>query len=247
MRGTVEPVLETTIEELRSTALAADDASGYFAAMYARVTDRVDAAIGEGRFGDGERMATFARTFADWYLGPRRGTRPQPRCWTAADDVAGDPRLLIVQHLLLGINAHVNHDLPQVVVELADAGASLDELRPDFDAINDLLAETQPDILRDLGRVAGWTQLAVAWGGGRVFDFSLERARDQAWQAAVRLHALDPATRAIDAGELDSLVSVIAHLVADRRPPVSWLLKVPRWLEPNDPTTVTRRLLGHLA
>ncbi len=240
-------MLESTIDELRSTALAADDASGYFAAMYARVTDRVQTAIGEGRFGDGARMATFARTFADWYLGPRSGVRPQPACWRAADDVAGDRQLLIVQHLLLGINAHVNHDLPQVVVELADAGASLDGLRPDFDAINDLLAETQPDILRDLGRVAGWTQLAVAWGGGRMFGFSLDRARDQAWQSAVRLHALDQQTRVVDAAELDSLVSVVAYVVANRRAPVSWLLRVPRWLEPDDPTAVTRLLLGHLA
>ena len=30
---------------------------------------------------------------------------------------------MIVQHLLLGINAHVNHDLPQVVVERAPRAA----------------------------------------------------------------------------------------------------------------------------
>ena len=101
-----------------------------------------------------------------------------------------------MQHLLLGVNAHVNHDLPQVVVELADAGASLDELRPDFDAINDLLAATQPDILRDLRHVSAWTQLALWLGGGRAFNFSLDRARDQAWQTAVRLRPLDHDGRA---------------------------------------------------
>jgi hypothetical protein len=240
-------MLASTIEKLRSEALASDDAGGYFAAMYARVTDRVQTAIGEGRFDDGERMATFARTFADWYLGPRAGTRPRPACWRAADDVAGERRLLIVQHLLLGINAHVNHDLPQVVVELADAGATLDDLRPDFDAINQILAETQPDILRDLGRVAGWTQVAAAWGGGRVFAFSLDRARDQAWRSAVRLHGLDGTERAADVAELDRLVSVLAYLIAHRGAPVAWLLAVLRSLEPDDPREVTRRLLGHLA
>jgi hypothetical protein len=243
----VRGVLEPTIERLRASALAADDAGGFFAAMYARVTDRVRAAIADGRFGDGERMATFARAFADWYLGPRDGTRPRPACWAAADAVAGDRRLLIVQHLLLGINAHVNHDLPQVVVELADDGTSLDALRPDFDAINDLLAETQPEILRDLGRVSGWTQLAAAWGGGRVFNFSLERARDQAWRSAERLHRLDDAARAVDVAELDRLVCVLAHLVTRPSARVSWLLTIPRVLEPDDPRVVTTRLLGHLA
>ena len=34
-------VLAGTIEALRSVALSSDDASGHFAAMYARVTDKV--------------------------------------------------------------------------------------------------------------------------------------------------------------------------------------------------------------
>ncbi len=240
-------MLASTIESLRAAALDAGDAGGFFAAMYARVTDRVQAAITDGRFGDGERMARFTSTFADWYLGPRDGSRPRPACWKAADDVSGDRRLLIVQHLLLGINAHVNHDLPQVVVELADGEASLDVLRPDFDAINDILAETQPDVLRDLGRVAGWTQLAVSRGGGRVFNFSLGRARSQAWQTAQRIHRLDDSERAGEVAELDRLVSVLAHLITRPSAPVAWLLAMPRWLEDDDPRVVTSQLLGHLA
>ena len=240
-------MLGPTIERLRAEAREADDASGFFAAMYARVTDRVQAAITDGRFGDGETMARFTRTFADWYLGPRDGSRARPACWMAADDVSGDRRLLIVQHLLLGINAHVNHDLPQVVVELAGGEASLDVLRPDFDAINDILAETQPDVLRDLGRVAGWTQLAVSQGGGRVFNFSLGRARAQAWQTAHRIHRLDDAERVSETAELDRLVSVLAHLITRPSAPAAWLLAIPRWLEDDDPREVTSHLLGHLA
>ena len=230
-------MLEATIERLRSEALSADDANGYFAAMYARVTERVQTGISAGRFRDGERMARFARTFADWYLGPRDHTRPRPSCWTAAEDVAGDPRLLIAQHLFLGVNAHVNHDLPQVVVELAGAEESL----------NDILAETQPDILRDLGRVSGWTQVAAAWGGGRVFNFSLDRARAQAWRSAERLYGLDDPARGRDVAELDRLVSVLAYVITLPRAPVSWILPIPRWFEPDDPRVVTSRLLGHLA
>lgn len=240
-------MLEPTIERLRGAALDADDAEGFFAAMYARVTDRVRTAIAAGRFGDGDAMERFARTFADWYLGPRAGDRPVPGCWRAATDVAADRRLLIVQHLLLGINAHVNHDLPQVVVELAGNEPSIDHLRADFDAINTILAETQPDILRDLGRVSGWTQIAVSRGGGSAFNFSLRRARDQAWQCAERIHALAGPARRDHLAELDRLVCVLAHLITRPGPPVSWLLPLPRWLEHDDPRVVTRRLLGHLA
>lgn len=239
-------MLSETTEALRSAALAAGDARGYFAAMYARVTDRVDLEIARGRFDDGERMGRFARAFADWYLGPIANTRPMPASWQAAYDVADDGGLLVVQHLLLGINAHVNHDLPQVVVELSEGDDSPDALRPDFDAINDVLAEVQPAVLRDLGRVSGLTQLAALRGGSQLFSFSLERARAQAWSTAVRLHGESEADRRDDAANLDRVVTAIAYLVSKPAPPLSWLLPIARWLEVSDAREVTRRLLGPL-
>jgi hypothetical protein len=232
---------------LRTVALDAADASGYFPAMYARVTDRIRTAAGEGRFDDGGGMARFAEAFADWYLRPKAGTTPIPHCWQASWDVAGDHRLLIVQHLLVGINAHVNHDLPQVVVQLATGRNDLNGMRADFDAVNDVLAETMPDVLRDLGRVSAWVNIAAARGGDRLFRFSLEAARDQAWRAAVRLDRLDGAARAADVAEIDRLVSVLAYLVTHPRRPVNWAVRVGRRLEDDDAQRVTRDLLGQLA
>lgn len=240
-------MLEATIEELRAVALTADDASGYFPAMYARVTDRIRVAADEGRFGDGDGMARFAGAFAGWYLRPRAGTPPIPGCWQASWDVAGDARLLIVQHLLLGINAHVNHDLAQVVVELADERGELGAMRGDFDAVNDVLAATMPDVLRDLGRVSSWVNLLAARGGGRSFHFSLEVARAQAWRAAERLYRLDADRRRADVAELDRLVRVLAYLITRPGRPVRWLVPIGRRLESDDPAQVTRSLLAHLA
>ena len=186
-------MLTATIDELRSVALAADDASGYFPAMYARITREVETAAAAGRFVDAQRMEAFARAFAGWYPGLRHDHARVPGCWQAAFDVAGDRQLMIVQHLLLGINAHVNHDLPQVVVAMAPRGADLADLRPDFDAVNDILAESLPMVLRSLGTVSRWVNTAAVLGGGRLFDFSLQVARRRAWEAAVRMHALDDA------------------------------------------------------
>ena len=106
-------MLGSTVEQLRTLALAADDASGHFPAMYARVTRAVDEAIAAGRFGDGTPDGTVREAFAAWYLRavnpptPAAGAAPVPpvpKCWRAAFDVAGDGRLLIVQQLLLGMN-----------------------------------------------------------------------------------------------------------------------------------------------
>ncbi len=245
--ATFEPMLEDTIDALRAVALDAVDASGYFPAMYARVTDRIRSAASDGRFGDGDGMARFAEAFAGWYLRPRAGAAPVPGCWQACWDVADDRRILIVQHLLAGINAHVNHDLPQVVVQLAAERNDLNGMRADFDAVNDVLSETMPDVLRDLGRVSAWVNIAAARGGGRVFHFSLEAARAQAWRAAVRLDRLDGTARAADVAEIDRLVSILAYLVTHPGRPATWAVRAGRWLEENDPQRVTRDLLGHLA
>jgi Family of unknown function (DUF5995) len=239
------PSIRATADQLRSAALASTDAAGYFAAMYALVTDHIATSIENGRFEDGERMDRFATTFAAYYTRAREAEGQRPRCWQACWDVATDADLLIVQHLLLGINAHVNYDLALAVVEVAGPGGDLAQVRGDFDAVNDVLAETYDDVLRSLDRVSRWANLAATAGGGRLFNFSLRAARRQAWGAAERIHALDDEEeRAAYVAELDRLVSVLAYLVT--RPPVLArpLLWLGRRLEEHDPPTVTATLLG---
>ena len=185
----------------------------YFPALYARVTARIGRSILDGRFERPEQMELFAARFAAYYIEAWRGRFTMPRCWRAAADVAGKRELLIVQHLLLGINAHVNHDLPLAVVAAADVRGNLAAARADFDAVNDVLADTFGDVLDDLDRVSRWTNEAAALGGGRLFNFSLRVARRQAWGAAERLHRLDAAERERYTIELDRMVTVLAYLV----------------------------------
>ena len=229
--------------QLRDFAARATDASGYFPALYSKVTDQVAAAIDHHGFTSNDRMDHFATTFAGWYLRPRSGEQPVPGCWEAAFSVAGDPRLLIVQHLLLGINAHVNHDLPQVVVGLADEAGDLQSIRGDFDRINDILATTQTAVLKELGGVAGWVNLAATAGGGRAFHFSLDVARSQAWGAATRLWPLDAAGRRAYVAELDRLVCVLAYLITRPMFPLSLAVPILRRTEQRDPRKVTAALL----
>ena len=226
-----------TAEELRAVALAADDATGYFPALYSRVTARVAAA------GIDERLTV---TFASYYLQAFHREIARPRCWQATWDVAGDRNLLIVQHLLLGINAHVNHDLPLAVVDVAREVGALAPIRRDFDAVNDVLAATYTEVLRDLDGVARWTNEAAAVGGGRLFNFSLRVARRQAWDAAVRLYPLDETGTAVYTAELDRLVSVLAYLITRPALPARLAIPLLRRLEQRDPRKVVTALIGRV-
>jgi Family of unknown function (DUF5995) len=237
-------MIEDTIGELTDIALEAGDAAGYFPALYVRETNDIAEAVRNGRFEDGERMARLAEVFAGYYVRARRAEMPVPRCWQATWDVAGDPNLLIVQHLLLGINAHVNHDLPQAVVEVARDRDGLDALRGDFDTMNDVLAATFHRVIRDLDRVSRWANEAATCGGGRLFNFSLRVARARAWDAAERLQPLDEAARHEYLRELDRLVAVLAYLVTRPALPVGLAVWLARRFEQRDARAVTRALLG---
>ena len=91
------------------------DAGGYFAIIYRAVTERVRDGIAAGDFADGEQMEHFDVLFARRYLDARRawesGSGPVPESWRLAFDTAQNRRCLVTQHLLLGINAHINLDL----------------------------------------------------------------------------------------------------------------------------------------
>jgi hypothetical protein len=240
-------VLNDTLEGMRAAALGSTDAGGYFPAMYARVTRRVIDDAAAGRFIDGARMANFAVEFANRYFTARAEPSAAAKCWRGSFAVAGDRSLLVVQHLLIAINAHVNFDLPQTVVQLVDGGAGLAAIRPDFEAVNDVLAETYDEIMEDLDRVTRWTSKAASRGGGPVFNFSLRAARRQAWRAATRLAAETETERRHDVALLDELVAVLAYMVTRPTAPVRWLVPVLRRLETREPDRVIRALLGPLA
>jgi Family of unknown function (DUF5995) len=237
-------VIEQTVDELRDIALEADDAAGYFPAVYVRVTGDIAAGIRDHRFNDGERMERLIDAFAGRYIQARYAQIPVPRCWQAAWDAASDPNLVIVQHLLLGINAHVNHDLAQAIVEIAPQYGGLEALRDDFDAINDVLGGAFNEVIRDLDHVSRWASEAAMAGGGRLFNFSMRAARAQAWGAAERLYPLDEVGRRAYVRELDRLVSILAYMVTRPMFPMGLALWLARRFEQQDPRTVTRTLLS---
>jgi Family of unknown function (DUF5995) len=237
-------MIADTAQDLRTAALAAGDASGYFPALYSRVTARIGASIDGGAFEDGPGIDRFATRFASHYVAAADDHLRGPRCWQACWDVASDRRLLIVQHLLLGINAHVNYDLPRAVVEVADERGDLLSIRHDFDAVNDVLADTYVDVIKDLDRVSRWVNRAARLGGDRAFNFSLRVARARAWQAATVMYPLSVDARRGYTDELDRVVSVLAFLITRPPPVLRPILGLARRLEERDSTKVVASMLG---
>lgn len=187
---------------------------GLFACLYRSVTARVRDGIQTNRFEDGPRMERFDVVFANRYLSAlaayRRGEHPG-RSWLIAFEGTLERRLLIVQHLLLGMNAHINLDLGASAAQIAP-GAALVGLKKDFFEISRLLKEMIEEVQTKISRVSPWMGVLDAVGcrtDEEVFYFGLSRARDAAWSAAICL-ATTPASRL--SAELDRVDRATAFL-----------------------------------
>ena len=194
--------------------------SGWFSAMYRQTTRAVRDQVAAGRFDDGERMCRFVDRFAARYLGPLAASqdgRPVPRSWRVTFDAAADRDTIILQHLLLGINAHVNLDLAVVAAEICP-GTEIATLHDDFMRVNHILGSLLPVVRACIGRFSPLLDVIDRLSGtddDEVLNFSIRVARDEAWAQAQLLAQVDDALRRqrlVDS--LDRRVAVLGKLVA---------------------------------
>lgn len=213
---TIDEVVDH-LDTILADALRRGSRHGYFAALYNRVTRAVRAGIHAGRFDDGARMerldVVFANRYIDAYARHQRGEAPT-LSWHAAFAAANRTDLSVLQHLLLGMNAHINLDLGIAAATIAP-GPALQALQPDFNHINDVLASLLPTVEAQLRQIS--PSLDVLAGVAhdlnrideRLGNFSIEKARDGAWRFARRLARLDTLARGLDIAARDTVTAAI--------------------------------------
>jgi len=213
----IEEVIEE-LERVLARLRGRQSRLAFFAALYRAVTLRIARGIGQGQFEDGERMDRFDTAFANRYFAALDtllvGGRP-PKSWAIAFDAEQREGTMILQHLLLGINAHINFDLPLAAIAIAP-GASLPGLRADFLAINTILADLLDAAQLAVGAVSPLLDILDRLGGRtdeQIVTFSLQNARDEAWHEATRLAMELEMQRARSILSLDRRVALLAERI----------------------------------
>jgi hypothetical protein len=208
------------LAEIVAAARVAGNAIGYFPALYRQVTLRVKRGIAEGFFEDGPRMERLDTVFANRYFAAyqtfRAGGEP-PRCWQVAFRATRRDQLIILQDLLVGINAHINFDLGIAVAEVGPAGA-IAGLRGDYEKINQILGELLQQAEAVVGRFSPMIGLLDQIGGRdetAALNFSIDAARDDAWNHALILAHLPPAVRPQAVAALDAKAAFLGKLVTE--------------------------------
>jgi len=110
----LDAVLQRMTDEL---AELDGDVRRYFHATYLRTTVAVADELAAGGFADPDWVARWDVVFADLYLDALDADRAGsavPGPWRVA--LGASPDLPPLRHVLLGLNAHINYDLPQALV-----------------------------------------------------------------------------------------------------------------------------------
>jgi len=193
--------------------------------------------IAAGRFDDGPRMERLDVTFANRYLEAlnrfRRGESPTP-CWLLSFEAAATWPPIVLQHLLLGMNAHINFDLAQSLLAVIsepefDDPALLAARRADHEHIDQVLVArvgAEDSELEAVGGPRSRTDRLLQPLNRLATKRFLRESRAKVW-ANTRL--LDTARRAgpdAYAARLAELEQLAATRVADLMAPGQVVLKL---------------------
>jgi hypothetical protein len=255
--------LETIIADARTSG----DRVGFFAALYHKVTAGVKEGIAKGSFQDGPRMAQLDVTFANRYLqalaawrsaqSPNTGSNQPAKApttdqhltdsWKIALDATKSGSPLVLQQLLLGINAHINLDLGIAAVETMK-GKNLEDIHTDFDTINTIIGLLTYQVLHEIDRMSPLLSLLGLQGNNTnsfLIQFSIGNARDGAWCFAEDLskqtgdaYAATIKTRGTD---IATLAADLVHTTGVLRFTL-WIVHLFEW---KNPTRIIAELDGY--
>lgn len=210
------------------------DTQRTFLATYRRTTVAVGEQVEQGRFEDPAWVDRWDVAFADLYvsaLEARVAGREVPRPWRLA--FAAPQDLPSLRRLLLGINAHINYDLPQALLQVISDGDFEDPVlvgrrRRDHERIDAVLA----------ARVAAEDEELNAQGGRPALDRVLaplnhvasrrflREARGKVWHNTTQLQRARLAGADAYATRLGELEVLSAARIADLLAPGQVLLRL---------------------
>lgn len=204
-----------------------------FLSTYQRTTRAVGEAVADGRFEDPGWVEQWDVVFADLYLEAldaelSPGQSPA-RPWRLAFGASSD--LHPLRHLLLGINAHINFDLPQALLgvisdsELADPRL-IGSRRRDHERIDSVLATRVSAEDQELGGPRSVLDQLLAPLNRAASRRILREARQKLWHNALELASARQAGPKLYGRRLAELELLSAAKVADLMTPGQVLLRL---------------------
>ncbi len=227
------------LTQIEQHCLSTQNRAGYFAALYKRMTAAVINGINTNQFENNTRMDKLDALFAQRYIDAYNCYYSKSPCstsWKTVFDCCNEPSLIVLQHLLLGINTHINLDLAIAAATVAP-GNAINALQNDFNHINSLIASLINDVqeclcevwfpMRFLTKIANGKQMAV-------LNFSIDKARDVSWANAVLLANMTSDESKVYIQQMDNSVNIVGNKIQSPGTWTAFLLNLIRITEYDD-------------
>ena len=240
----------TILEAIITDAEVKGSRTGYFAALYHKVTSQVKDGIARGIFNDGPRMERLDVLFANRYLAALdswQNGQPLTRSWKVALDATQKSSPLILQHLLLGISAHINLDLGIAAVEVMKPEKP-DDIHHDFDTINAILGSLTYEVIHEIDRMSPLLSLIGFHANNTnsfLVQFSMGNARDGAWCFAEELSQLTDEKYAESIAQRDTDIAKLGASLVNNSGFLKFTLGIIHLFEWKDPKRIVRELCGY--
>lgn len=189
--ATIDEVIHQ-LDALIANAQQSNNRIGYFASLYHKVTVRVKEGILNNEFEDGARMERLDVFFANRYLEAVHQWQhqlPLSGPWAVAFEGTRKWTVILLQQLLLGMNAHINYDLGIAAVDCAGIN-NIQSMHKDFISINNIIGSLTFEVTNEISRISPLLSLFglhAQNGESILIQFSISNARDGAWGFAEEL------------------------------------------------------------
>jgi hypothetical protein len=217
---TIRGVLDT-LHDIIQECIATKSPLGYFAYVYRRTTAEIASEIAKGRFEDNARLESFDVVFANLYIDAYyayKANAQASKVWEFAFRQERES-LSILQHILLGMNAHINLDLSIAAAQIMK-GKDISNLKKDFDKVNDILQQIINEMQDRLSRVSP-LMFVLDWIGQhsdeKIIDFSMRKARQQSWNSANLFWSLGHPDNQDAINGLDELTLKLSQIIKNPR------------------------------
>ena len=200
--------------------LPGSDGLKWFNLLYMRVTQEVRGGPPPGGWSNPAWITRLDVVFAQFYFTAVRdwitGAGSVPSSWKALFEARFRLGVERIQFALAGMNAHINHDLPQALLQTDDemnlAPVDSSPEHDDYEHVNGLLEATLPSALQFLATgILG--ELAEDTGkiGSLLAIWNVRAARDLAWEVADHLRSLEGLARATALAVQDQITGLVGR------------------------------------
>lgn len=215
------------LEEIQAVCVDGDGLK-WFNGLYLQVTKAVQVraqltGTAPGAFADPAWIEALDVRFAGFYFAALKDElsgAKTPGCWQAMFAVRNQQAIARIQFALAGMNAHINHDLPQAVVDVCratgDAPHHGTAQYNDFTGLNTTLDSLIEAAKRELHvRLLGDVLPDVSHLEDTLAAWSVTAARESAWNNAELLWSLAelPLVSATFLDTLDGLTTVAGKVL----------------------------------